>query len=89
MIAGAFCNAPRKVSFMRYVERKQVKGTWCVWDRVFDLPAEIHGRMLVGLTATNARREASQANVAWLRWRPGSESILLALRSDIVPPRVG
>ena len=51
---------------MRYIERRQSKGTWCVWDRVFNLPTEIDGRMLVGLS-----QEASEANDAWLGWRPG------------------
>jgi hypothetical protein len=70
---------------MRYIERKHAKETWCVWDRVFDLPAEIHGRMLVGLSASAARREASRANEAWLRWRPGSEGTpALRLRAGMV-----
>ena len=60
---------------MRYIERKQSKGTWCVWDRVLDLPAVIDGRMLVGLSPDAASREASNANEAWLRWRPGRESL--------------
>jgi len=60
---------------MRYIEKEQSEGTWVVWDRVFDLPAEINGRVLTNLSASDARREASNANEAWLRWRPGSEAI--------------
>ena len=55
---------------MRYIVVKEWSQTWSVFDRVFGLPAQMGGQMLVGLTRHEAKREASKANESLLRWRP-------------------
>jgi hypothetical protein len=55
---------------MRYITAKQTDQTWCVFDRVFNLPAQMGGVMLVGLSHHAAEQEASKANLERLRWLP-------------------
>lgn len=54
---------------MRYVLMKQSNGTWSVSDRVFNILAQINGRVLMGLSRRDAERNASKANEMWLRCR--------------------
>ena len=59
---------------MRYIVVKQWSQAWSVFDRVFGLPAQMGGQMLVGLTRHEAKREASKANESLLRWSPAGVS---------------
>ena len=63
--------APHKGLEMRYLVVKESNQTWAVFDKVFGVPAQMHGKLLVGLTRHNAKREASKANELLLQWRPG------------------
>jgi hypothetical protein len=59
---------------MRFYVIKATNQTWSVFDALFRQPAQMDGRMLVGLTRHEAKREASKANEVLLRWRPTGES---------------
>jgi hypothetical protein len=55
---------------MRYIVAKQPDQTWCVFDRVFNVPAQMGGVIVVGLSHHAAEQEASKANLVRLRWMP-------------------
>jgi hypothetical protein len=73
---------------MRYVVVKESNRTWYVFDRVFSLPAQMGGLMLVGLSRHAAEREASKANEVRLRWMPNCENqkvSITAVQMDAAP----
>ena len=55
---------------MRFCVVKESSQSWSVFDRVFGLPAQMDGQMLVRLTRHEAKRKASKANEMLARWRP-------------------
>ena len=57
---------------MRFAVVREPSEMWSVFDRLFNLPAENNGRLLVGLTHDEAKREASNTNAKLLGWRPTS-----------------
>ena len=57
---------------MRFAVVREPSETWSVLDRLFNLPAQNDGRLLVGLTHDEASLEASNTNEKLLRWRPTS-----------------
>ena len=59
---------------MRFYVVKATNQTWSVFDQLFRQPTQMDGRMLVGLTRHEAKREAAKANEVLLRWRPTGES---------------
>lgn len=59
---------------MRFTAVQEPSGTWAVFDQIFDLPAELAGRSLIGLTRDEADRLAPSAKQEISRWRPTSGS---------------
>lgn len=47
---------------MRFVALQDPCDQWVVYDLMFDLPAEITGRLLLGLARAEAERLAEEAN---------------------------
>ena len=61
----------------RFVAVKEADGTWTVLDSIFGLPAEVEGRLAVGLSVDDAVRAAAKANAVTLRWRPDTAAARL------------
>jgi hypothetical protein len=62
----------------RFSVVQEPTGTWSVFDAIFDLPAEVDGQLLIGLTRDGAIRAAAKANASMLPRRPGAGPALEA-----------
>jgi len=58
---------------MRYIVMLDPADQWLVYDTVADLPAEVAGRLLIGLPASEADRLAAAVNITAEieKWRYG------------------
>lgn len=52
---------------MRFAAMQDPSDRWLVYDLTSDLPAEIAGRLLMGLTRSEAEQIAEQANTGFVR----------------------
>ncbi len=66
----------------RFIVLQDPCGTWGVFDTIFDLPAEIGGRLMVGLSLDDAKACAASANEEYLRARPIGMATLRRLLNE-------
>jgi hypothetical protein len=62
---------------MRYVSILDPADQWLVYDTVVEVPAEVEGRLLMGLSKSEADRLAAAANTAAgaEKWRYGEAEL--------------
>ncbi len=52
---------------MRFAAMQDPSDRWLVYDLMSDMPAEVGGRLLMGLAQSEAERLAEQANAGFVR----------------------